>query len=441
MGKRPPTPPDGVSPFERAFSGLRSPADVYRSFKEGVSRQSPAPDEVGVRLTPGDIVQFCEAEGKPVSFTIFGIDPAAQQTNQSSPKAIERKLLAEEERRLRGPVAHLLVSIDAGVSFADVVGNEAAVAAIVEAVEEPVTHQALYAAYGMKAPKGILLHGPPGCGKTMLAKAAAGAINRMFKSAGGSASSLLLVKGPEIESMWVGKTEETIRAIFAYARAYRALHRRPLLIFIDEADAILQSRSDGATWFQKSNVATFLAEMDGLQESGALVILATNRPEAIDEALLRDGRCDRKVKVERPTEANARFLLERGFKAVPLAKAETPAALAELGTAQIFDPLRRLATMRTPKGTDFLTLGSIVSGAMIVGLVERAKAIAFRRDRSTGKPSGIGAGDVRTAVDEVFRENGALDHPLAVVEFCQRIEVDSVDVKPIRPRTGVGLPA
>lgn len=334
------------------------------------------------------------------------------------------------ERQQRSRVNEYLVAIPpAASSFDDIVGNRAAVEAMVEVVELPQRHGALYRAYGIRGSKGVLLHGPPGCGKTMLARAAAATIAGSNERADGK---LLLVKGPELQTKWVGETEAIIRNIFAYAKAYRRRFRRPLMIFIDEADALLPARGGTGSrptyGYEESAVATFLAEMDGLEESGAFVVLATNRPDAIDEALLRDGRCDRKIRVERPREEEVRELLRRGLAASPLAEGESAERLASCATEQLFDPLRRLLTIRTDRGTDWLCLSSIVSGALVVGIVDKAKTIAFQRDVAAAAtvPSGIGPADLEAAIDMVTRENSALGHADAVFEFVQKIGAEEI---------------
>ena len=126
----------------------------------------------------------------------------------------------------------------------------------------------------------------------------------------GDSVELILINGPEVQSPWVGETEKVIRHIFEYASVYHRRHGHQLIIFIDEADSLLMSRDGSPSW-NVSNVSTFLSKMDGLEDNGAFVMLASNRPDAIDEALLRDGRCDRKIRVSRPTVENAAEIFER----------------------------------------------------------------------------------------------------------------------------------
>lgn len=318
-------------------------------------------------------------------------------------------------RDAKEKVAKYLLGTAHDLDWSDVVGNEAARTALVEAIEDPVKHAELYAHYGQKPLKGVLLYGPPGCGKTMFGKAAASVIGRLH----GKEALLLKINGPEIQSPYVGVTEQTIRDIFAFARIYAKEKGHPLTIFMDEADAILPSRGGRVAPFEISNVATFLAEMDGIEGAGAFVILATNRPDAIDAALLRDGRCDRKIRVERPNREAAAAILRKGLTPAPLAGELD--ALVSSAIAAFYSAERSLGQIRIGRGKDAedhpFQLHRIVSGAMLVGLVERAKAIAFRRDLAAGARSGIGIGDLTAAIDAILAENRGLDHSQVMQEF------------------------
>lgn len=323
----------------------------------------------------------------------------------SSEPVVDRELAAA-----RGAVEKYLVQNAHRTGWDDVVGNEKARIALLEAIEHPVKHAGIAEFYGIKPSKGMMLYGPPGCGKTMFGKAAASALSRLH----GKDVELLVINGPEIQSPYVGVTEEIIRKIFKYARLYHKKHGHQLVIFIDEADAILPSR-EGTPMWNASNVATFLTEMDGMGENGALVILATNRPDALDEALLRDGRCDRKIRVERPDRSAAETILSKAMHGAP-----TIAGSLDLSkfVDHLFDPQHTPRAIETTTGsTHRFNIEHIVSGAMIVGLVNRAKGIAMRRDMASGSRTGILQGDLLTAVDEVVVENKGLNHDFALREF------------------------
>jgi SpoVK/Ycf46/Vps4 family AAA+-type ATPase len=175
-----------------------------------------------------------------------------------------------------------------------------------------------------------------------------------------------------------------------------------------------------------ANVSTFLAEMDGLEESGAFVILATNRPEVIDEALLRDGRCDRKIKIERPSFESAKIILRNHIQTAPLQHTYHHDQLVDQTIDYFLLPDHVLMDMVQLQANGMetlhkLTLAHIMSGAMLVGLVNRAKGIAFRRDLKNQTITGIGLADLREAVDEIVKENKGLSHAYAVREYIEAV--------------------
>lgn len=358
------------------------------------------------------------------------------------PRDPAREKAKAEEKALRSKVERFFLKTKHSIAWDDVIGNDTARRALVEAIEHPITHKKLYEHYRKKPTKGVLLYGPPGCGKTMFGKAAASVLAKLHGRAAGE-HTMIHVKGPEIQSPYVGITEAIIRDVFAYARAYRVLHGYPLVVFIDEADAILPSRDGNgaarrALPWEESNVATFLTEMDGLDESGALVILATNRPHSIDAALLRDGRCDRKIKVERPTREAVKVIFERNLADVPIAPEYSVEAVASFGVDAFFSNHRRLLKIHSDKGVDFLTLGHIVNGAMVVGLVEQAKASAFQRDlENGGEPSGIKPQDMEAAIDAVLKQNIGLNHFDAFAEFCEQSGAKAAAAEPMHKGNAV----
>lgn len=426
MSKFDPKRPPGAGPQLLGFDEVRFTAEQIHDPVKGCGNPSC---EICMRKNgkPGD-GRLAGAPGARADISIDEIARAMSRTfyidigpdgsaTISSPKGESAAY-----RTARKTVEKYLLTAELDVAWNEVIGNEAARTALVEVIEAPKLHAELYAHYGQKPLKGVLLHGPPGCGKTMFAKAAASVIGKLH----GKQAELIKINGPEIQSPYVGITEQTIREIFAFARIYAKEKGHPLTIFIDEADAILPSRDGRSAPWHASNVAAFLAEMDGLETSGAFVILATNRPEAIDAALLRDGRCDRKIKVERPSREAAREILLRGLTAAPIAggtdqlEAVTNAALAAFYSSD-----RVIGNVRVGRGKDAVDnpfhLHRIVNGAMLVGLVERAKGIAFRRDLAAGVRSGIGPADLVAAIDEVERENKGLDHSYALAEFIETI--------------------
>jgi SpoVK/Ycf46/Vps4 family AAA+-type ATPase len=311
-------------------------------------------------------------------------------------------------------------------AFDDIVGNDEALEQLRDAIQAPIKYKDLYAAYGMKMPKGALLSGPPGCGKTMFARAAAAEMKALY----GKDVEFISISGSELQSMFVGETEGRIKAIFTFAREYKAHHGHPLLVFMDEAEVLLPDRTGRvrrvAPW-EESQVATFLAEMDGMQESGAFMLLATNRPEVIDQAVLRDGRCDFKIVVKKPTAAAIELIIVKNFAGVPLGDDKLE-ALVFAAVESLFDPHRIILEAHAigvdlkehrfkDRGAKHFLLEHIVSGAMAASIPNRAKRYAFMRDKASGKVTGVNVSDVIKAVNDLFEENKGLDHSFALEEW------------------------
>lgn len=331
-------------------------------------------------------------------------------------------------------------------AFDDIKGNGAALSQLRDAIEAPVKHKAIYEAYGMKMPKGALLSGPPGCGKTMFARAAAWEMKQLYGSEK-KETLFLSISGSEIQSPWVGVTEGHIKAIFDFAKEYKAYHGYPLPVFIDEADVLLPDRTGRirrvAPW-EESQVAVFLAEMDGIEESAAFVLLATNRPEVIDQAVLRDGRCDFKITVKRPDREAIEHILTRNFEGV--LAADKTSDLIFAAVEALHDPFKVIMDAHAAlvrfelkqEGPEMemehhfhkhFLLEHILSGAMAASIPARAKRFAFARDKETGEAKGVTVGDVVAAVNALFEENQGLEHEFALNEFRQEFEREWEEVK------------
>ena len=272
----------------------------------------------------------------------------------------------------------------------DIGGQKSAKTEMREAIEGPIKHAAIFKAYGKKSVKGILLYGPPGCGKTLLAKAAANSLAAMYGKS--TASGFIYVKGPEILNKWVGQSEETIRNLFQRARDHQKREGYPAVLFIDEADAILGARGTSSmiSGMEKTIVPMFLAEMDGLDENGPLVLLATNRSDSLDPAVVRDGRVDRKIEVTRPTQEDAVEIFEMYLRGKPICEATRPEYSEAFSKAVFASGLK----MR-------------VCGALIAGIVDQAISLAMRRDITAGveKPTGLTMDDISAAVKVVEAQN------------------------------------
>lgn len=319
-----------------------------------------------------------------------------------------------------------------GVSWDDIGGLEDVKRELREAIEEPIRERGIYARYGRKPTRGILLYGPPGCGKTMLGKAAATALAETH-GASARATGFQYVKGPELLNKFVGASEENIRAVFAGARAHRAREGYPAIVFIDEADALMGRRGAGRfDGMERTIVPQFLAEMDGLEDAGAMVLLATNRADSLDPAIVRDGRIDRKIHVRRPNEREAEAIFAQHLRGRPTAKRHSEASLAAEAARGLFLDLHALYMVRTKSGSDRrFALRELVNGAMIAGIVERATQRAIRREIAGDAPRGIAPDDIVASVEATVEENRGLEHAAELAEFVGAIG-DAIEVARVK---------
>lgn len=315
------------------------------------------------------------------------------------------------------------------VSWEDIGGLLDAKQAFFEAIEQPFLHPELYRFYNKKPVKGILLYGPPGCGKTMLGKAAATSIAKSHGQDG--SAGFFYVKAPEILNKYVGESEARIRRLFEQARNHEKQFGYPAVVFIDEADAIMGKRGSGiSSDIERTIVPMFLTEMDGLEASGALVILSTNRPDVLDPAIVRDGRIDRKIKVTRPDPTMATEIFQLNLRNVPLSNGYTTQELAQRATDVLFAPDRVLYNIQLRGGASLdMTFAELVNGAMIAGIVDKATTIAMNRDIAEGKRSGMKADDLAQAVADTFRENYDLDHKDEIADFVDAFRADVTNVQ------------
>ena len=315
------------------------------------------------------------------------------------------------------------------LEWADIAGCEDAKRELQAALEAPFSKPGVYAAFKKKPVKGGLLWGRPGNGKTLLGRACAGSLARVHGKES-AASGFIYIKGPEILDKYVGETEEQIRVAFEHGKAHFRKHGYPAVLFVDEADAVLMRRgSHTSAGMEQTIVPQFLSEMDGIEDSGVFVLLATNRADTLDPAVIRPGRCDRKFFVGPPTRENAPQYFDIHMRDLPLSEGATKDALVDATVAALFGDKYPLYRVETQSGSRVFGFGDLVSGAYIAGIVERATAVAIERNDNPKKVDGLRQDDFDRALCLMHREEFGLSHVDALKEW---VEANKLRVSGIR---------
>ncbi len=322
----------------------------------------------------------------------------------------------------RAEVEELVLEEVPDIEYEDIGGLAAQIEQIRDAVELPFLHPDLFREHGLKPPKGILLYGPPGCGKTLIAKAVANSLAKKAAEALGlkeAKSYFLNVKGPELLNKYVGETERHIRLIFARARE-KASEGTPVVVFFDEMDSLFRTRGSGVSSdVETTIVPQLLSEIDGVERlENVIVIGASNREDMIDPAILRPGRLDVKIKIQRPdaeaaTDIFGKYLTE----GLPLhaddlaANGDSPKATVE---AMIQRTVERMYTETEENqflevtyangDKEILYFKDFNSGAMVQNIVDRAKKMAIKDLLDTGQ-RGIRLDHLLAACVDEFKEN------------------------------------
>jgi proteasome-associated ATPase len=325
------------------------------------------------------------------------------------------------ERLPRPEVEELVLEEVPDVTYSDVGGLDEQIDEIQDAVELPYLYADLFLEHQLQPPKGILLYGPPGCGKTLIAKAVANSLaKRVAEKTGNDTtrSYFLNIKGPELLNKYVGETERQIRLIFQRARE-KSEEGVPVIVFFDEMDSLFRTRGSGiSSDIESTIVPQLLAEIDGVESlKNVIVIGASNREDLIDPAILRPGRLDVKIKIERPDEDSARQIFGRYLTVdLPLAKEETAAhagddeaveAMIDAAVARMYevDEANRFLEVTYQNGDkEVLYFKDFASGAMIENIVRRAKKLSIKRQISGGS-SGITTDDLLASIRQEFREH------------------------------------
>ncbi len=321
-------------------------------------------------------------------------------------------------------------------------GQNEAVQAIRDTIEMPFLHRELFKRFEHHVPKGFLLYGPPGCGKTLLGKATAYNLRQQIKSQTGvdRPEFFLHVKGPEILNMWVGESERQVRDLFTQCRE-RANDGALAFLFVDEAESILGTRHGGRYHSMVSTlVPMFCTEMDGLEPlQNVVVILASNRADLIDPAILRPGRIDRKIKVKRPDLPGAQSIYEIYLRdSLPLAepKQDLVKAVVEAHFARTEENQFLEVAYRSGR-REILYRGDLASGAIIEAIVERGKSLAIKRSIETSQETSLSRQDLLAALCGEYQENDLFPATDVTEDWLKLTDFDPdnvIKLGPIRPR-------
>ena len=326
------------------------------------------------------------------------------------------------EKLPRPEVEELVLEEVPDVRYEDIGGLDVQIEQIADAVELPFMHQELFSEFELPAPKGILLYGPPGCGKTLIAKAVANSLaTKVADSTGNEARSFFLnIKGPELLNKYVGETERQIRLVFQRARE-KSEEGWPVIVFFDEMDSMFRTRGSGISSDMESTIVPqLLAEIDGVESlKNVIVIGASNREDLIDPAILRPGRLDVKIKIERPSETSAAQIFTRYLTAdVPIDADEVRdlgggdvdkaiAAMTERTVEEMYsteDRNRFLEVTYQNGDKEVMYFKDFSSGAMIENIVRRSKKLAIKRLLAGGS-KGIQTADLVASIKQEFKEH------------------------------------
>jgi len=381
----------------------------------------------------GEVVQLKEIlEGGDRALVVGHTDDERivhlADTLLSAPLRVGDSLLMEPrssyvfERIPKSEVEELVLEEVPDIDYTDIGGLAVQIEAIRDAVELPFLHADLFREHKLRPPKGILLYGPPGCGKTLIAKAVANSLSKQMveaRGAGEAKSYFLNIKGPELLNKYVGETERHIRLVFQRARE-KASEGTPVIVFFDEMDSIFRTRGSGVSSdVENTIVPQLLSEIDGVEGlENVIVIGASNREDMIDPAILRPGRLDVKIKIERPDAEAARDifskylitdlpihaddLAEHAGNRVACVQAMIQSTVERMYTE--LEENRFLEVTYANGDKEILYFKDFNSGAMIQNIVDRAKKMAIKDWLDTAQ-KGLRVQHLLTACIDEFKEN------------------------------------
>ncbi len=405
--------------------GVGDQVVLNESFSAVMARRPDRTGEVATIkdvLSEGDraVVVGRADEERIVAFS-SGVAQAPIRTGDSVLVDVSANLIIE--RLPRPEVEDLLLEEVPDVSYDDVGGLDTQIEQITDAVELPFVHHRLFAEYDLPAPKGVLLYGPPGCGKTLIAKAVANSLATKVAVMSGDTNArsyFLNIKGPELLNKYVGETERKIRTVFQRARE-KSEQGWPVIVFFDEMESLFRTRGSGiSSDIESTIVPQLLAEIDGVEAlRNVIVIGASNREDLIDPAILRPGRLDVKIKIERPdAEAAAAIFSRYLLPTLPIAPDiietigggdpdKAVRGMIEQTVEDMYRPddsNRFLEVTYANGDKEVMYFRDFASGAMIENVVRRAKKLAIKREIA-GRARGIITDDLLASVRQEFKEH------------------------------------
>ena len=444
------TPPNSFATLDEIYPDRRE-ADVYLSGRK--MRVQISPEMSLSALRPGLPVLLNEAfniiaagplerqgeivyvkeildEGRLIISGESGVDRAALLSSSlpSTALSVGDHVMMDTrsgiilEKLPKSEVGQVVLEEIPDVTFEDIGGLDEELEIVRDAVELPFLYPELFDDYHLPPPKGILLYGPPGCGKTLIAKAVANSVGRRMEQArGGDARSYFLhVKGPELLNKYVGESERQIREVFARARE-KAREGYPVIVFFDEMDSLFRTRGSGVSSDMESTIVPqFLAEIDGVERlRNVIVIGASNRQDLIDPAILRPGRLDVRVRIDRPDESKAKAIYSKYFRApIPLSReileqgggdrTKAVECLIDRAVSRMYaqtDENRFLEVTYSNGEKEVLFFKDFSSGAMIEGIMARAKKEAIKREIREPGARGLREEDLLFAIRREYQEN------------------------------------
>lgn len=366
----------------RAIVTLRADEDVVAEIAEPL---------LGMPLKPGDVLLY---------------DPKSGYLLEKLP---------------RDEVADVMLEMTPEVTYAHIGGLDRQIEQLRDAIEIPYIYSDYYKEHQLKPPKGVLLYGPPGCGKTLIAKAVANALAHQVEKVSGceARSYFINIKGPELLDKYVGESERKIREVFRRAKE-QAREGMPVIVFFDEFESLFRTRGSGISSDVESTIVPqFLSEIDGVEDiKNVIIIGASNRQDLIDPAVLRPGRLDIKIKIDRPNVEAAKDIFAKYLSSdLPFDEVEVADSGGDAG--QLVERLIQRCVERMYSRDDdnrflevtyasgekeILFFKDFISGAMIESVVNRAKRFAIKRLIEEGK-KGIRGEDLLRAIREEFQEN------------------------------------